>query len=111
MEINLLTYYAEKATQILVTSSKAADFSLETVEISTTRILYKVIHSKFDDRKFDYFWKMINKRIEHEDFKNWQLKKSKIKILIIGAGPVGLRLGIELALLGLRVVIIEKRNE
>jgi 2-polyprenyl-6-methoxyphenol hydroxylase-like FAD-dependent oxidoreductase len=31
--------------------------------------------------------------------------------LIIGCGPVGLRLSIDLALLGLKVVIVEKRDK
>jgi len=33
-----------------------------------------------------------------------------VKVLVIGAGPVGLRVAIETALLGARVVIVEKRD-
>ena len=33
-----------------------------------------------------------------------------IKVLVIGAGPCGLRVAIETALLGARVVVVEKRD-
>ena len=33
-----------------------------------------------------------------------------VKVLVIGAGPVGLRVAIETALLGAHVVIVEKRD-
>jgi len=33
-----------------------------------------------------------------------------VKVLVIGAGPTGLRVAIETALLGARVVVVEKRD-
>ena len=113
LNIDLKKYYIEKTTPIQVTSSNASAYSslssLSSISQATTRILYKVIRNKaIHNRRTNSLWELFNKRLEHKDFKKLKLKD--VKTLIIGAGPCGLRLSIELALLGLKVVVIEKRD-
>ncbi|XP_051545613.1 F-actin-monooxygenase mical2b isoform X14 [Myxocyprinus asiaticus] len=54
-------------------------------------------------------WGKLDKRASHKEY-----NKGKVcvdtKCLIIGGGPCGLRTAIELALLGAKVVVIEKRD-
>lgn len=114
MNIDLNKYYSEKTTPIQITHSNAAAYSsltsLTSYANATTRVLYKVIRNKsISNWRANALWDLFNKRVDHKDFKRLRLKD--VKTLIIGAGPVGLRLSIELALLGLKVVVIEKRDE
>nr|XP_046205362.1 protein-methionine sulfoxide oxidase mical2b-like isoform X3 [Oncorhynchus gorbuscha]XP_046205363.1 protein-methionine sulfoxide oxidase mical2b-like isoform X3 [Oncorhynchus gorbuscha] len=54
-------------------------------------------------------WTKLDKRTCHKEYKKGQACVG-IKCLIIGGGPCGLRTAIELALLGAKVVVIEKRD-
>jgi hypothetical protein len=113
LNIDLRKYYNEKTTPIQVTSSNASAYSsltsLTSLSHATTRILYKVIRNKsIHNWRANSLWDLFNKRLDHKDFKRLRLKD--VKTLIIGAGPCGLRLSIELALLGLKVIVIEKRD-
>ena len=110
LNIDLKKYYSEKTTPIQITSSNASsNSSLTSLSHATTRILYKVIRNKaIHNRRTNSLWELFNKRLEHKDFKKLKLKD--VKTLIIGAGPCGLRLSIELAFLGLKVVVVEKRD-
>ncbi|KAF7707659.1 hypothetical protein HF521_018877 [Silurus meridionalis] len=54
-------------------------------------------------------WAKLDKRANHKEYKKGQAC-ADIKCLIIGGGPCGLRTAIELALLGAKVVLIEKRD-
>lgn len=53
-------------------------------------------------------WNKIDKKMKHADYKNKPC--AKLKTVVIGAGPCGLRTAIELALLGAEVIVIEKRD-
>ncbi|XP_065057317.1 F-actin-monooxygenase MICAL3-like isoform X2 [Rhopilema esculentum] len=53
-------------------------------------------------------WNKIEKRAKHSDYKNKPC--ARLKTVVIGAGPCGLRTAIELALLGAEVIVIEKRD-
>ncbi|CAL8099909.1 unnamed protein product [Calicophoron daubneyi] len=61
------------------------------------------------------YWKagslfdILEKRVERPDYKH-QTVCSGMNVLIVGCGPCGLRCAIELALLGARVVMVEKRE-
>ncbi len=78
-------------------------------------LLYKLIQSRSDYWKSIALWKLYDNKIANKDYnllranKNVPLTSSKA-ILIVGSGPVGLRLSIECALLGLKVVVVEKRD-
>ncbi|XP_076879777.1 F-actin-monooxygenase MICAL2 isoform X17 [Brachyhypopomus gauderio] len=54
-------------------------------------------------------WSKLDKRAGHKEYKKVQGCGST-KCLIIGGGPCGLRTAIELAFLGARAVVIEKRD-
>lgn len=53
-------------------------------------------------------WTKLDKRADHKDYKGKPCAKNKV--LVIGAGPCGLRAAIEAALLGAQVVVLEKRD-
>lgn len=72
------------------------------------KTLYASLKSKLTSWKCKSLWTKIDKRVEHKDYKNRPCVKNKV--LIIGAGPCGLRSAIESALLGAYVVVIEKRD-
>ncbi|KAK2885233.1 hypothetical protein Q8A67_016070 [Cirrhinus molitorella] len=73
---------------------------------------YKHFYSKLKDRlnywKAKELWQKIDKRGAHPDYEQGQACQQN-KCLVLGAGPCGLRTAIELALLGAKVVVLEKR--
>ncbi|KAJ8344288.1 hypothetical protein SKAU_G00316170 [Synaphobranchus kaupii] len=54
-------------------------------------------------------WSKLDKRAGHKEYKKGK-GCTGTKCLIIGGGPCGLRTAVELALLGAKVVVIEKRD-
>ena len=72
------------------------------------KTLYASLKSKLTSWKCKSLWTKLDKRVDHKDYKNKPCVKNKV--LIIGAGPCGLRSAIESALLGAYVVVIEKRD-
>uniref|UniRef100_A0A672U824 Molecule interacting with CasL protein 1 n=1 Tax=Strigops habroptila TaxID=2489341 RepID=A0A672U824_STRHB len=54
-------------------------------------------------------WSKLDKKAGHRDYDQGTACAST-KCLVVGAGPCGLRVAIELALLGARVVLLEKRD-
>uniref|UniRef100_S4RN81 F-actin monooxygenase n=1 Tax=Petromyzon marinus TaxID=7757 RepID=S4RN81_PETMA len=54
-------------------------------------------------------FKYVDKRANMEEYEQGKAC-SGVKGLVVGAGPCGLRVAIELALLGARVVLVEKRD-
>ncbi|XP_078452946.1 F-actin-monooxygenase MICAL3 isoform X4 [Lampetra planeri] len=76
---------------------------------SDFRTFYPKLKSKLNYWKAKGLWSKIDKRAAHKDYKKGK-QCSNVKCLIIGAGPCGLRSAIELALLGAKVVVVEKRD-
>uniref|UniRef100_W5N104 Molecule interacting with CasL protein 1 n=1 Tax=Lepisosteus oculatus TaxID=7918 RepID=W5N104_LEPOC len=74
---------------------------------------YRHFYSKLKDRlnywKAKAIWTKLDKRAEHPDYQQGQACV-KNRCLVLGAGPCGLRTAIELAFLGAKVVLIEKRD-
>ena len=54
-------------------------------------------------------WQLLDSRAALSEYQGQTVCKGK-RVLIVGAGPVGLRSAIEAALLGAKVDIVEKRN-
>ena len=54
-------------------------------------------------------FKLLDKRINQKDYMHQTAAKG-VRVMIVGAGPVGLRLAIDSVLLGCEVVVVEKRS-
>ena len=76
---------------------------------NSQRLIYKSIQASSNYWKAEKLWAVFNKRLEHPIFNN-QTHTKDLHVLIIGCGPVGLRMSIECAFLGVKCTIIEKRN-
>ncbi|XP_019910792.2 F-actin-monooxygenase MICAL2 isoform X7 [Esox lucius] len=70
---------------------------------------YSSLKTRLTSWKAKALWTKLDKRTCHKDYKKGQACVGT-KCLIIGGGPCGLRTAIELALLGAKVVVIEKRD-
>ncbi|XP_067445085.1 F-actin-monooxygenase MICAL2 isoform X5 [Thunnus thynnus] len=70
---------------------------------------YNSLRAKVTTWKAKALWTKLDKRMCHKEYKKGQACVGT-KCLIIGGGPCGLRTAIELALMGAKVVVIEKRD-
>ncbi|XP_066556541.1 F-actin-monooxygenase MICAL2 isoform X8 [Amia ocellicauda] len=70
---------------------------------------YAKLKSKVTFWKAKALWSKLDKRMSHKEYKKGKACLGT-KCLIIGGGPCGLRTAIELALLGAKVVVVEKRD-
>ncbi|XP_042714838.2 F-actin-monooxygenase MICAL2 isoform X20 [Chrysemys picta bellii] len=73
------------------------------------RNFYTKLKSKVTSWKAKALWNKLDKRVSHKEYKRGRSCKNT-KCLIIGGGPCGLRTAIELAFLGAKVVVVEKRD-
>lgn len=76
----------------------------------TTRLLYKIIKSKTDYWKANELWKKYDQKANLKDYAQDLATFKDLHVLIIGCGPVGLRLSIECALIGVKCTVVEKRD-
>ncbi|XP_044048104.1 protein-methionine sulfoxide oxidase mical3a isoform X23 [Siniperca chuatsi] len=74
-----------------------------------SRIFYHKLKSKLNYWKAKALWAKLDKRASQKEYKKGRACANS-KCLIIGAGPCGLRTAIELAFLGAKVVLLEKRD-
>uniref|UniRef100_UPI0037E7C7F6 protein-methionine sulfoxide oxidase mical3a isoform X6 n=1 Tax=Semicossyphus pulcher TaxID=241346 RepID=UPI0037E7C7F6 len=79
------------------------------VKPTESRIFYHKLKSKLNYWKAKALWAKLDKRAGQKEYKKGRAC-ANAKCLIIGAGPCGLRTAIELALLGAKVVLLEKRD-
>ncbi|XP_075878793.1 F-actin-monooxygenase mical2b isoform X2 [Nelusetta ayraudi] len=70
---------------------------------------YSSLKERVTTWKAKALWSKLDKRMSHKVYNQGQACVGT-KCLIIGGGPCGLRTAIELALMGARVVVIEKRD-
>ncbi|XP_043955628.1 F-actin-monooxygenase MICAL2 isoform X6 [Gambusia affinis] len=70
---------------------------------------YCSLKAKVTSWKAKALWTKLDKRMSHKEYKKGQTCVGT-KCLIIGGGPCGLRTAIELALMGAKVVVMEKRD-
>uniref|UniRef100_A0A8C9V1Q1 F-actin monooxygenase n=1 Tax=Scleropages formosus TaxID=113540 RepID=A0A8C9V1Q1_SCLFO len=73
------------------------------------RIFYHKLKTRLNYWKAKALWAKLDKRACLKDYKKGRACINT-KCLIIGAGPCGLRTAIELAFLGAKVVLLEKRD-
>uniref|UniRef100_A0A3Q3X9U8 Uncharacterized protein n=1 Tax=Mola mola TaxID=94237 RepID=A0A3Q3X9U8_MOLML len=74
-----------------------------------SRTFYSSLKARVTNWKAKALWSKLDKRMAHKEYNNGQACMGN-KCLIIGGGPCGLRTAIELALMGAKVVVIEKRD-
>uniref|UniRef100_A0A672IE87 F-actin monooxygenase n=1 Tax=Salarias fasciatus TaxID=181472 RepID=A0A672IE87_SALFA len=70
---------------------------------------YSSLKERLTSWKAKALWSKLDKRMSNKEYKKGQACVGT-KCLIIGGGPCGLRTAIELALMGAKVVVIEKRD-
>ncbi|NXB01939.1 MICA2 monooxygenase, partial [Cnemophilus loriae] len=73
------------------------------------RNFYSKLKSRVTTWKAKALWNKLDKRASHKEYKPGK-SCMNTKCLIIGGGPCGLRTAIELAFLGAKVVVVEKRD-
>ncbi|XP_054246726.1 F-actin-monooxygenase MICAL2 [Indicator indicator] len=73
------------------------------------RNFYTKLKSRVTTWKAKALWNKLDKRASHKEYKRGK-SFMNTKCLIIGGGPCGLRTAIELAFLGAKVVVVEKRD-
>ncbi|XP_077143365.1 F-actin-monooxygenase MICAL2 isoform X3 [Ranitomeya variabilis] len=73
------------------------------------RHFYSKLKSKVTTWKAKALWNKLDKRYSQKEYKKGKACMGT-KCLIIGGGPCGLRTAIELACLGAKVVVVEKRD-
>ncbi|KAK7890895.1 hypothetical protein WMY93_022858 [Mugilogobius chulae] len=73
------------------------------------KVFYHKLRSKLNYWKAKALWAKLDKRASQKEYKKGRACANS-KCLIIGAGPCGLRTAIELAFLGAKVVLLEKRD-
>ncbi|XP_062451219.1 F-actin-monooxygenase MICAL1 isoform X2 [Rhea pennata] len=71
--------------------------------------LYHGLKAALNSWSAKALWSKLDKKAGHKDYDQGTACAST-KCLVVGAGPCGLRVAIELALLGARVVLVEKRD-
>ncbi|KRX89412.1 Protein-methionine sulfoxide oxidase MICAL2 [Trichinella pseudospiralis] len=89
--------------------------SLCRVNRSENYKFYESIREKVNWWKVKQLWEMLDKRFTKSEYLNQQAGKDLrsftfIKVLVVGAGLCGLRLAIECAFLGAKVIVLEKRE-
>ncbi|KAK3535611.1 hypothetical protein QTP70_017798, partial [Hemibagrus guttatus] len=70
---------------------------------------YSSLKAAVTSWKAKALWTKLDKRANHKEYKKGRAC-ADLRCLVIGGGPCGLRTAIELALLGAKVVVIEKRD-
>lgn len=70
---------------------------------------YPTLKLKLQQWKCKALWQLLDSRSSLQEYRSQTACKGK-RVLIVGAGPVGLRTAIECALLGSKVDVVEKRT-
>ena len=71
--------------------------------------LYASLKRELTSWKCRQLWKLLDERASLPEYAD-QKACEKMRVLVVGGGPVGLRAAIEAALLGARVDLVEKRT-
>ncbi|KAL5010476.1 hypothetical protein ScPMuIL_012781 [Solemya velum] len=73
------------------------------------RNFYRKIRSRITCWKAQSLWAKLDKRAAHKEYRKGEAC-ADTRVLVIGSGPCGLRAAIEVALLGAKSVVVEKRD-
>lgn len=78
------------------------------VDPSQHETLYSSLKRELTSWKCRALWELLDSRALLPEYENQKACEGK-RVLVVGAGPVGLRAAIEAALLGAKVELVEKR--
>ncbi|KAK3096429.1 hypothetical protein FSP39_000031 [Pinctada imbricata] len=70
---------------------------------------YRHLSSRLTSWKAQWLWAKLNKRQSLKEYRRGEACRNT-RVLVIGGGPCGLRVAIEAAFLGCKVVVVEKRD-
>ncbi|CAC5395899.1 MICAL [Mytilus coruscus] len=106
-----LHYQIEAARDALNNSSKLMDIKASFItDEQVTDMQYEWrLKSKINFWKAQNIWVKLDKHASRKEYRRGEAC-ANTNVLVIGAGPCGLRTAIELVLLGARVVVVEKRD-
>ncbi|OWF44716.1 protein-methionine sulfoxide oxidase mical3b-like isoform X4 [Mizuhopecten yessoensis] len=79
------------------------------IKHTTHRHFYRRLRNRITSWKAQTVWAKLDKRAGLKEYRKGEAC-SDTRVLVIGGGPCGLRMAIECALLGARVVLVEKRD-
>lgn len=71
--------------------------------------VFAALKAKLTSWKCSSLWSILDKRLAHQEYAKGSVCHGQ-RVLIIGAGPAGLRMAVEASLLGAEVIILEKRD-
>ena len=71
--------------------------------------VYPSIKARFTAWKPCSVWELLDSRAALPEYRSQSACRGR-RVLVVGAGPVGLRMAVEAALLGARVDLVEKRG-
>lgn len=78
------------------------------INASNYKTVYQLVKAKLQVWRSQALLTKLEKKSKHVEYKNKPCARSKV--LVIGAGPCGLRVAIEAAFLGAHVCVVEKRD-
>lgn len=99
---------AQEACEILETFQRLLEV-LDVRRTEKTRDFYQSLKSKLQSWKCKSLWELLDLRGNQKEYGKGKTCED-LHVLIIGAGPIGLRTAIEAALLGAQVAVVEKRT-
>ncbi|EDO33044.1 predicted protein [Nematostella vectensis] len=100
-------FEAEDCAQILHSFKRLVN--LLGIKSENSREFYQSLKGKLQTWKCKSLWELLDNRANHKDYDRGTTCEH-LQVLVIGAGPIGLRTAIEMALLGAQVVVVEKRT-
>lgn len=104
------TRFSEASDLQEITSSfKSLCDEIDIDPLSESQDFYSSLKEKLQQWRCKALWQLLDKRASMEEYRGGSASRGK-RVLVIGAGPVGLRFAIEAALLGASVHLVEKRN-
>lgn len=79
------------------------------IKTESPREFYSLLKGKLQSWRCKSLWELLDCRANQKEYGKGKICEDT-QVLVIGAGPIGLRTAIEVALLGSQVVIVEKRE-
>ncbi|PIK49041.1 putative protein-methionine sulfoxide oxidase MICAL2 isoform X9 [Apostichopus japonicus] len=103
-------FYKAQSLSGTLSSYAALQEQVGLCDVNDHRLIYKALSDTVQSRRARSLWSLLTPLTEREEYRNGTICTEQ-KILIIGAGPCGLRTAIECSLLGAKVIVVEMRED